>query len=70
MHSLRPSRISAERTFAGFFWCMGESLRTLSRKFGYVEKISERAKGFSSQQGHDSLFYGRTLARGFGEKAR
>jgi len=49
---------------------MGESLRVISRKFGYIEKVSELAKGFPSQQGHDSLFCGQTVARGFGEKAR
>ena len=58
MHQLWSSRVSAERTFAGFLWCMGESLRLLSRKFGYIEKVSERAKGFPSQQGNDSLFCG------------
>jgi hypothetical protein len=48
---------------------MVESLRVLSRKFGYIEKVSERAKGFPSQQRHDSLFFSQTLACGFGEEA-
>ena len=69
MHQLRTSSVSDKRPFAGFLWRMGESLRVVSRELGYVEKISERAKGFPNRQGHDSLFSGQTFAPVFGEEA-
>ena len=55
MYQLWNSRVSLERTFVGFLRCMGEPLLILSREFGHVEKISERAKEFSNQQRHASL---------------
>jgi len=70
MYHLWNSCVSPKWTFVGFLWRLGESLRVVSRELGYIEKVSERAKGFPNHQGDDSLFCGQTLARAAGEEAR
>ncbi len=69
MYQLRNSRFSSEWTFIGFLCCVGESLCVVSGELSYVEKVSERAKGFPNQQGHDSLLSGQPFARTSGEEA-
>jgi hypothetical protein len=68
-YQLRNSCISPQWTLVGFLWRMGESLRILSGEFRHVEKISERAKGFSNQQRHASLLSRQTDAGRIGEEA-
>jgi uncharacterized protein YdhG (YjbR/CyaY superfamily) len=53
-----------------FFGAWVESLRVLSGEFCHVEKISERAKELSNQQGYASFLPGQTVAGRIAKKAR
>ena len=69
MYQLRNSRVPSEWALACWVRRLVKPLLVLPDEFQDVEKVSERAKEFSNQQGHASLLSGQTDAGRIGEEA-